>query len=171
MKKSEIQDMPHFFDRYINLAEDEDLLVSLEKTPLTDHDLEEKMQRLSDKTYAPDKWKVKDIVQHIIDNERIQAYRALRFARAYTNVLPGYDEQPFAQFAKATRRSLEGLLEEFSAVRQSTITLFKSFDNEMLQREGICYNVKISVLALGFVIVGHEIHHSNIIKERYLPLL
>ncbi len=163
--------MPVFFDRYIRLVEEDHLIHALQKHQADFDSFTEKLQQLDDKTYAPGKWTVRDILQHIIDNERIQSYRALRFARKDTTSLPGYDEHSFGQQAAANRRSLEDLLEEFKTVRESSMRLFGSFSEEMLRQKGICFNVEISVLGIGFVIAGHPVHHIRIIEERYLPLL
>lgn len=172
MKKSDIRPMPQFFDRYINLVEDTDIVEALQQYAVNTVDSEKGvLQALGGKRYAEDKWTVKDIFQHIIDNERIQAYRALRFARNDKSVLPGYDEKLFAAHADTAHRTVDDLLEEFKIVREASICLFKSFSDEMLLRTGICFDTTISVLALGFVIVGHQIHHLHIIKERYYPLL
>ncbi|QJW88019.1 DinB family protein [Spirosoma taeanense] len=172
MKKSEIPVMPEFFDRYINLAEDLNVVDALNQTASFDQLMPaETLEALGDLRYAPGKWTVRDILQHIIDNERIMTYRALRFARNDQTTLPGYDEELLGANAQATRRTLADLYAEYALVRQSSIALFKSFDREMLLRSGTCYNRTISVLALGFVLVGHPIHHVNIIRERYLPLL
>jgi hypothetical protein len=172
MLRSQIDPMPKFFDRYIQLVDDIDLLqglvVSSEDFQTYDFG---PLEVLGDRVYAPDKWTIKDILQHLIDNERIQAYRALRFARYDPTVLPGYDEQWLAAHAKATQRSLKELRDEFICVRNCTVALFKSFDQEMLLQKGIAFQIEVTPLALGFQIIGHQIHHFNIIKERYLPLL
>ncbi|GAB3559639.1 DinB family protein [Spirosoma fluminis] len=172
MTKSEIPVLPQFFDRYINIADNEDLIDAL--TAVTSFDQlipAQTLEALGDFRYAPGKWTVKDILQHVIDNERIMTYRAMRFARNDKTALPGYDEEPFAQFAQANRRSVPDLYEEYTLVRQSSIALFKSFDREMMLRTGVCFHQTISVLALGYVLVGHAKHHANIIRERYVPLL
>ena len=172
MKKSQIEQMPQFFDRYINLAEDLDIVEALEKYSTIETLVDQrKLEELGDQIYAPGKWTVKDIVQHITDNERIQAYRAMRFSRNDKSTLPGYDENLLADNAHASARSLNELLAEFAAVRRSNILLYRSFTDDMQRRTGICFNTCISVLALGFVLVGHQIHHCNIIRERYCPLL
>ncbi len=164
--------MPQFFDRYINLADNVFILDALTQSASFESLMPAyKLEAIGDLRYALGKWMVKDILQHVIDNERIMSYRALRFARNDQTVLPGYDEELFGQTAYATRRTIPDLYAEYAAVRQSTIALYKSFDNEMLLRSGICFHQTISVLALGFVIVGHARHHANIIRERYLPLL
>ena len=164
--------MPQFFDRYINLADNVFILDALTQSASFESLMPAyKLEAIGDLRYAPGKWMVKDILQHVIDNERIMTYRALRFARNDQTVLPGYDEELFGRTAYATRRTIADLYTEYAAVRQSTIALYKSFDNEMLLRSGMCFHQTISVLALGFVIVGHARHHVNIIRERYLPLL
>lgn len=164
--------MPEFFDRYINRVEDIELLQAFSKYDRFESLIApETLEALDDKVYAPGKWTVKDIIQHLIDTERIMSYRALRFARNDTTVLPGFDEDLFGENAKASQRPLNELLSEFQLTRQSTIALFSSFDDEMLHRTGICFNKTVSVIAIGFILVGHPIHHANIIRERYLPLL
>jgi hypothetical protein len=103
-----------------------------------------------------------------MDTERVFAYRALRFARKDKTSLPGYDEVLYGDTSNAGQRDIQKLVAEFSAVRQSTILLFESFTNEMLEERGIASNFEISVRALGFAILGHCIHHLQIIDERYL---
>lgn len=164
--------MPAFFDRYINLVDDIDLHEGFARyTPEAVFAQTDKLLALQDKAYAEGKWTVKDILQHVIDNERIMAYRALRFARNDSTDLPGYDENILAAHATASRRTVEDLLEEFGQLRQSTITLFKHMDDAMLIRQGKADNNPISALALGFVILGHPVHHMNVIRERYFPLI
>ncbi len=172
MKKSAFNPYPEFFDRYINLVEQDDLLdafqVSLNQLKSIELTL---YNSIADKRYEADKWTVKDIFQHIIDNERIQSYRALRFARHDTTELAGYDEKIFGQNAKTSSRTMADLLDELITLRISVMQLFNSFDGSDMENSGICFGRQISVTALGFVIVGHQIHHLRIIDERYVPLL
>ena len=171
MKKSDIGTLPQFFDKYIHLTNDVELTDAL-KINLTIPKADiEKFHKLKNITYAPGKWTVKDILQHVIDTERIQAYRALRIARKDKTLLPGFDESLFGSNAHAEKRSIEDLIEEQKTVRQSTIALFNSFSEDSFFEKGICFNVPISVLSLGFVMVGHQIHHRNILEERYFPLI
>lgn len=164
--------MPEYFDRYINLVGDYSVIDSLKFYNANWlRNEKEALIQLGNSIYAPQKWTIKDILQHLIDTERIFAYRAVCFAREDTTILPGFDENRYALSANATLREVEDLLEEIQLVRDSTIALYNSFSNEMMMREGISFNKKISVLAIGFVISGHAIHHLNIIKERYYPLL
>ena len=172
MKRSQVNPMPPFFDRYINLVEDIDIKEALGKYNTIETLLDRKeLEKLGDKIYAPGKWTMKEITQHMIDNERVQAYRALRIARNDKTPLPGYDENLFAANVNLSGRNLDELLEEFTIVRRSNIILFKNFDEEVQQRTGVCNNVNVSVLALGFVLVGHQIHHANIVRDKYFPLM
>lgn len=172
MKRSDINPMPQFFDRYINLVEDIDIFEAFEKySPTRIYDNISKLTALKNKVYAPGKWTVKDILQHLIDNERIMAYRALRFSRNDDTVLAGYEEELFAGNTLAAKRTVDDLMEEFELVRKSTILLFRNMDNEMMLRSGVAYKSRISALALGFVVIGHAIHHMNVIRNRYYSLL
>ena len=118
--------------------------------------------------YAKDKWSIKEILVHIIDDERIYAYRALCFARNDKTELPGFEQEDYATFSNANNRSIENILNEYESVRNATITLFESFDKTALLREGVANKNKVTVRALGYHLAGHELHHINIIKEKYL---
>ena len=164
--------MPQFFDRYINLVEDIDIFEAFEKySPARVYDDVSKLTALNDKIYAPGKWTVKDILQHVIDNERIMAYRALRFSRNDDTVLAGYEEELFAANTVASQRTVADLMEEFELVRKSTILLFKNMDDAMILRSGVAYKSRISALALGYVVIGHAVHHMNVVRDRYYSLL
>jgi hypothetical protein len=172
MKKSDIQEMPPFFDRYIHQVEEQDLFESFQKSLQVLENINiGKLQGIGHKVYAPGKWTVHDILQHIIDNERIQTYRALRFARKDSTELPGYEENDFAANAMASYRNIEDIMDELRVLRTSTIQLFRSFSPSAMQSSGICFHIKISVLALGFMIVGHQVHHLKVIREKYEPLI
>jgi uncharacterized damage-inducible protein DinB len=119
--------------------------------------------------YAEGKWTIKEILAHLIDDERIYAYRALRFARNDQTELPGFEQDDYALESGANERSLDDLLEEFAIVRRSTIALFNSFDDHVLTRSGVASGNVMSVRAAAYHIAGHELRHVNIIKERYLP--
>ncbi|MBO9618809.1 MAG: DinB family protein [Niabella sp.] len=165
--------MPAYFDRYISQVPDDlDLIPAIQKSILDLYQLDkDKISALGDTVYAPGKWTIKEILLHIADTERVFLYRALRFARKDTTVLPGFDENLFAENSGANDRSLESLLEELLAVRQATLAFYKNLTNEQLLRIGNTFNTQLSVLAVGFTLVGHQIHHFKIIEERYFPLL
>ena len=118
--------------------------------------------------YAEGKWTIKEILAHLIDDERIYAYRALRFARNDQTELPGFEQDDYALESGANKRSLDELLEEFAVVRKSTIALFNSFDEHVLCRSGVASGNVMSVRAAAYHIAGHELRHLKIVKERYL---
>ena len=116
---------------------------------------------------APNEWTIKEILLHIIDTERIFAYRALRVARNDATALPGFEQDAYVPFSHANGRSLDSILEELTAVRQATITLFDNFDESAFTREGIVSGHVMSVRAAAYIIAGHELHHVNSINENY----
>ncbi len=118
--------------------------------------------------YAAGKWSIKQVVGHMSDSERVFSYRALRFARGDTTPLSGYEENDYADIANFDARALEALAQEFHAVRQSTIALFRSFDDDVWLRKGTASGVDFTVRALAYQMAGHEIHHIGMLRERYL---
>ena len=156
---------------YIGLLPDDGLILKhLEDNLLATTDFMRAVpeQKLSYR-YAEGKWTIKEILAHLIDDERIYTYRALRFARNDQTELPGFEQDTYAIESAANERSLDDLLEEFAAVRRSTIALFNSFDDRVLTRSGVASGNVMSVRAAAYHIAGHELRHLNIIKERYLP--
>ena len=119
-------------------------------------------------SYAEGKWTMKELIQHIIDTERIFSYRALCFARNDTTSLPGFDQDIFVENDNANDRDYYDLLDEMAVLRKSSVQLYKSFSDEALLRIGVASENKMSVRALGYLFSGHQIHHLNIVKERYL---
>lgn len=118
--------------------------------------------------YEPEKWTPKQILQHLIDTERIFMNRALRFAREDFTELPGYDENHYAEHCFSNQRSIYDLLEEYKIVRSSSIYLYKSFDDQVLNNIGQASGGPFSVRVIPFILCGHQKHHIHIIKERYL---
>lgn len=154
---------------YIKAIENVELLEELE---ISLHDFIRFVREIPmdkfDYRYAEGKWTIKDIIQHIIDAERIFAYRALRISRNDQTSLPGFEENDYVENTNANGRSIQELLTEFSAVRHSNLLLFKSFSEEQLTRMGTASNHPISVRAIGFLIIGHQKHHQRVFQERYL---
>lgn len=172
MKRSAIKSMPEFFDQYINLVDDIELQEAFEKSLLDISNIDKvAMEAIGDKIYAPGKWTIKDIFQHIIDTERVMSYRALRFARNDKTPLAGFDQDLFTAEAKAGKKTVSDLLDELKTLRQCTIALYRDFDEDTLSRTGISNKRELSVLALGFIIAGHQLHHLKLIEDKYLPLL
>ena len=118
--------------------------------------------------YKTGKWTIKEILLHIIDDERIYSYRALRFARGDKTSLPGFDQEPYAINSEANERTIESLVKEFNTVRKATISLFTNLPDELLLRRGKANGYFVTVRALLYHLAGHELHHKNIIKAKYL---
>jgi uncharacterized damage-inducible protein DinB len=117
--------------------------------------------------HAEGEWTIKEIVAHISDDERIYAYRALRFARSDKTELPGFEQDDYSVRSGANERGIEDLLAELTAVRRSTIAMFASFTDEALMRIGVADGKVMSVRAAAYHIAGHELHHMNSISENY----
>lgn len=171
MKRSDINPMPQYWDRYINLAPDVELsegftdsIRQLEQLDRTN------LRRIGDQTYAPGKWSVKDIIQHLTDAERIMSYRALLFARRSGMTPDPFDQEPFAVNAVANRRTIDDLIDELLIARRSTKNMYDSFDDDMLKARGICWEYDVAVLDMGFALIGHQNHHLNVLAERYSKL-
>jgi hypothetical protein len=118
--------------------------------------------------YAPGKWSIKELVQHITDAERIFNFRALSFARGETQSLPAFEEDAYAQNSFADYRTGSSIAQEFIAVRNSTLLLYKGFAPDVLNRTGSANNIVLSVKEVGLIMAGHQMHHIAILKERYL---
>ena len=117
--------------------------------------------------YAPGKWSVKEVLGHVCDAERVFAYRALRFARADSTPLPGFDENAWVPAAGNNRRPVVDIADELRAVRAATVALFRSLDADALARRGEANGRTISVRALAWIAAGHALHHEAILSERY----
>ncbi|GBL35186.1 hypothetical protein EMGBS15_07810 [Filimonas sp.] len=159
-----------YFETYINLVPTgADVLECMEDNMM---DTEELILSLPKKKheyrYAEGKWTIKEILQHLIDTERIFCYRALCFARGEQTSLPGYDENDYAANSFANNRDIDTLLDEFDQVRSATLSLFKSFDKSVYDKTGTSNNHPLSVRAIAHILAGHELHHMKVIQERYL---
>ena len=158
-----------FYSTYIKALGEVDLLNVLE---ISLKDLITTLENLPEEKlvyrYAEGKWTIKELVQHIIDAERILSYRALRFSRNDATNLSGFDEDWYVEYSNGNNRNFKDLIQEFIHVRNSTVLLFKSFSSEMLLMNGTANNSDMSVRALGFIIAGHQMHHLKVIKEKYL---
>jgi uncharacterized damage-inducible protein DinB len=171
MKTSQLEqnEYPAYCEIYFKAAGEVDLMEELE---ICLHDFIRFVQNIPmdkfDYRYSDGKWTIKEIIQHIIDTERIFAYRALRISRNDTTPLAGFDENSYANNTIANTRSLQSLLTELSAVRHSNLLLFKSFSEDQLKRVGVASENPISVRAIGFILIGHQKHHQKVFEECYL---
>lgn len=160
---------PAFMESYISLVDADTIAEAIKKyaAGISDFFKNIPFEKVNYR-YAPDKWNIKEMLQHIIDTERIFAYRAVSISRHDETHLPGFDEKSYALFANANKRSWKNLLQEFDAVRKSTDFLLLSFTNDQLQQSGTTNNSPNTVEAISYCIYGHILHHTNILKERYL---
>lgn len=169
MKRPSEKEFASFYAGYVQLAEGTDMLKNLQETERTTVTL---LENLSETQwlhrYAPGKWSIKELIVHVIDAERIFACRALRIARADTTPLPGFDQNVYVPVSNADNRTARSIIEEYQTVRAATLSLFQNFTDEMWDRVGTASDNPVSVRALAYIIAGHETHHINIIKERYL---
>jgi len=168
--KPELGEYAPYTIMYIGLLPDDGLILKHLQENLTSSS--DFLRSLSEEKlsyrYAEGKWTIKEILAHIIDDERIYSYRALRFARNDKTELPGFEQDDYALHSDANERTLEDLLQEFATVRHATISLFESFNSQALTRVGVASGNVMSVRAAAYHIAGHELRHMNVIKERYL---
>jgi uncharacterized damage-inducible protein DinB len=159
-----------YYSKYIDVVPDGDLLqtlrAQLDETLALVRGLDESQ---GGHAYAPGKWSIRGVLNHLLDAERIFAYRALRIARGDATPLESFDENAYADIANADARTLADLAEEMEHVRRSTLSLFASLDDEALARRGTASGGPVSVRALAWIIAGHERHHLKLLHERYLP--
>ena len=164
--------MPDYFDRYINLVADVELAQAFDDSIRQLDEFGVNLpENISGEKTAPGKWTAKEVLQHVIDFERILSYRAMLFARREGSIPQSIDQDRLASNMNAEKRSIDSLIAELKALRISTKTLFDSFDDAALLSKGTNWKYEITVLALGFAIVGHQIHHLKIIEENYLQQL
>lgn len=158
-----------YFSTYIDRVEEGDLLDDLERQA---SEVTELLGGLSEAQgeyrYAPDKWSIKEVLGHLIDTERVFAFRALWIARRGAAGLPGFDQDDFVRSADSDRRSMNSLVAEFVHLRKSTFDLLSSFDRTDWGRTGVSSGIPLSVRAIGYILVGHVRHHEQILQERYL---
>jgi hypothetical protein len=169
MPRPDLSRVPGFYHGYISKVKEDDLMSGLRSSTKNLFELLDSIPpEKYDHRYADNKWTVKEVVQHMLDGERVFTYRALRFARKDDTPLPGFDENLFAQTAKADKRNWNAIVEEFANLRKATEAMFASFDNEQLECSGVASENSTYVLGIGFIVAGHVNHHCQIIKERYL---
>lgn len=158
-----------YYGKYVALVPKEDILATLQQqhriTQTLLHGLSEAQ---GNHRYAPEKWSIKEVVGHMIDSERVFAYRALRFSRNDKTALPGFDQDPYIQFGNFGNCKLGGLANEFEHVRQSTIHLLRHMGEDAWTRRGVANDAEVTVRALAYIIAGHELHHVNILRTKYL---
>ena len=158
-----------YFGIYINKVGEKNLLRALEDgRDYTVQFFESIPESKLEYAYAEGKWTPKELLLHLIDVDRVFSIRALFFARSEDANLSGFDEDVFAKNSNANSRSISNLIEEYKSVRNATLTLFASLSEKALKNTGKASGSMLSARAAGFIICGHEIHHAQVIQERYL---
>src|SRR3989339_360641 len=161
-------DYAPYYERYISLVEGDDINKILSsQSKETQEVLNSFPGAMGSYCYEPGKWTVKEVIGHLIDTERVMAYRAMCFARGEHQQLPGFDQDAYVKFGNFNQKELFELIYEFRLLRDSNMILAKGFTQEALQRRGIANKNEVTVLALLYIIAGHEKHHMNILIERY----
>ncbi|WP_440999491.1 DinB family protein [Fodinibius sp. SL11] len=157
-----------FYEGYINLVNEPNVIEALIRQGQKVYAL---IQQLTDEEakyrYRDDKWSVQEIIGHLVDTERIMAYRALCISRGEQSPLPGYDHESYVEQGNFDQRSLQSLSTEYDALRNANISMFSSFTEEQISRKGTANGVPVSVRGLAFIIAGHERHHLNILENKY----
>ncbi|MCX8105447.1 MAG: DinB family protein [Ignavibacterium album] len=162
-------DYADYYQKYIDLLEGDDILTILSAINKEASDIFNSFpQNKGDYAYAEGKWSVKEVVGHMMDTDRIFAYRALAIARGEKQPLPSYDQDEYVKNGRFHLRELSDLTYEYRLLRESNILLFKGFDKSVYSNRGIAANKEVTVLALMWMIAGHQKHHLNILLEKYL---
>jgi len=158
-----------YYERYTSLVESSDIRPTIERQG------QEMVALLSGITqerggfrYAPDKWSIKELLGHVIDTERIFAYRALRIARGDPTPMAGFEQDDYIRNGPFEKCTLAGLTQEFETVRRSTVLLFGHLQDEAWMRRGVANGNEITVRAIAWIIAGHELHHRTVLEEKYL---
>lgn len=169
MSKPSPTSYPGYFQKYVDQVPEQDLHTAFTNQAKVTRDfLSAISEEQSMHAYAEGKWTIKEILQHLIDAERIFSYRAVCFARKEATSLPGFEENDYAANSNANARSWQSLVEEFLAVRHATELMYDSFSDEMIDTAGKANNNSVTVGSIGFISIGHFYHHKKVIAERYL---
>lgn len=171
MGKSEIKKNPEFLEYVYKLNEGMELIEALKLSLKAVNDINiAQLNRIGLKTYKKGKWSVHKIVQHLIDWERIWCYRAIIFARGEGTIPDAHDQEIMGENSNADELSIEQLVNELRIVRQSTLMMFESFNKKILKTNCKFFEYEMPLYAIGLTITAHQIHHLNILEERYVPL-
>ncbi len=169
MEKPRSQEYPAYFQRYISLVPDGEIIEILGQLQLeTTRMLGRMSEEVGAYRYAKDKWSIKEVIGHMIDTERVFAYRALCFARDTSIHQPAYDQDVYVENADYHGRGLLGIAEEYRVVRDNSIIFFKTVNDDTSQNMGSASDYNMSLRTIPFIIAGHELHHRKVIEEKYI---
>ncbi len=171
MKNEEVKKNPEFLEYVFELNGDKELNEALEISLNQINKLDiARLNRIGLETYENDKWTIHEILQHLIDWERIWCFRAIIFAREEGSIPDAHDQEMMGKNSNANERSIEQLVNELRTVRQSTMMMFESFNKKILETNCVFFEYEMPLYTIGLTITAHQLHHFKVIKERYLPL-
>jgi hypothetical protein len=169
IEQPQSNEYPPYYQGYLDLVKGGDVIRTLKDQII---DIQAVISTIPEEkegfAYAEGKWTIKEVIGHIIDTERVLAYRAMRFARKDKTILPGFDENTFVANANFNKRTLYELAHEFAIVREANITMFKTFEKDQLIEKGNANGQQVSVRSIIYMIAGHAAHHVNVIRTKYL---
>jgi hypothetical protein len=168
LMKPKENDYAPFYAGYIKNVSDNVIKTLEDNLHSTNSFLKSIPEDKADYRYAEGKWCIKELTGHLIDTERVMAYRALAIARKESQHLPGFDEKDYIRESNYSSRNFNELIEELRFIRVGNLLMFRNFSEEVLERRGVANNSEITVRAVLFIIAGHELHHINVLKGRYL---
>ena len=162
-------DYAEYYHKYIQELDSDDILKILGNQLISSLELFKSIpEERANYRYAEGKWSIKELLGHIIDTERIFAYRALCFARGEKQHLPGMEQDDYVKEAEFDKQQFTNMVKEYELVRKSNLQMFKTFSEKELNRRGVASNNVVTVLAILFIIAGHELHHIKVLKDKYL---
>ncbi len=163
------EEYPEYYNQYLNLVKDGDIINILEEQSLyVQKFIASIPEEKGDSTYGFGKWTIKEVFGHLIDSERILTYRALRIARRDKQPLPGYEQDDYVKNAKYYRKTLKEIADEMLLLRAANLKFFESFDSEDMIQRGVANDQELTVRAILYILAGHELYHINFIKDNYL---
>ena len=169
MTRPQPNEAAHYYFKYIDLVTSDDIV------PTFESQMGETLQFLSGiseeqslHSYEPGKWTIREVLNHVNDGERVFSGRAFWFARGFTDPLPSFEQDVAVQMAHANDTSWAALVDEFKHLRLGTISLFKSLPEEAWSRSGVASDSPVTVRALAYIMAGHVVHHTNVLREKYL---
>lgn len=169
MTKPGADEYASYYQKYVGLLPDADVVATLGRQLDSTRALLGSIDETrAGSRYGPDKWSIKELVGHLIDTERVFAYRAMRFARSDQSPLSGFEQDDYVRNGDFDSRTLADLAEEFEHLRRSNIHFFQALSEAGWNRRGTANDSEVSVRALAHIMAGHELHHVNVLKTRYL---
>jgi uncharacterized damage-inducible protein DinB len=169
MTRPQPDEAASYYSQYIDLVTSDEIVPAIkEQFGETVRFLEGISEEQSARSYAPGKWTIREVLNHVNDGERLFLSRAFWFARGFQDAMPSFDQDIAARFANANERSWASLVEEFKTVRASTISFFEHMPDEAWSRSGVASDNPVTVRAIAYIIAGHVTHHVNVLKNKYL---